>query len=49
MKKEYLKLVRLIHPDKLSADYSTEQRVLSEAVFIVVSDAFTLYRKQFDL
>ena len=39
-----MKLVRLIHPDKLSPTCALEQRVIAEAVFIVVSEAFEAYR-----
>jgi hypothetical protein len=40
-----MKLVRQIHPDKLARDCPNDQKVLAEAVFVVVSESFDSYRK----
>jgi len=51
VKKIYLKVMRLIHPDKLplGEEISTESRLLMERVFILLTEKYDIYRKAHDL
>ena len=44
VKKAYMKAVRLIHPDKLSATIDIRSKVMAEAVFSIISEMYDLYR-----
>jgi hypothetical protein len=44
IKKAYMRAVRHIHPDKLPASLSLEQRVVAEAVFVVITEEYNLWR-----
>ena len=44
IKKAYMRAVRHIHPDKLPSSLSLEQRVLAEAVFVVITEEYNSWR-----
>ena len=44
VKKAYMKAVRLIHPDKLSASIDIRSKVMAESVFSILSEMYDLYR-----
>ena len=44
IKKAYMRAVRHIHPDKLPASLNLEQRVVAEAVFVVITEEYNLWR-----
>jgi len=48
IRKVYLKVVRCIHPDKLSADLDLEARMTAEQVFISLTAQYNNYKKQFE-
>mmetsp|Transcript_16347 Transcript_16347/g.24641 ORF Transcript_16347/g.24641 Transcript_16347/m.24641 type:complete len:1163 (+) Transcript_16347:260-3748(+) len=45
IKKAYMKAVRVIHPDKLSATIELEKRLLAEEAFICLNQVYDVYRK----
>eukprot|EP00597_Dinobryon_sp_UTEXLB2267_P003977 CAMPEP_0170075222 /NCGR_PEP_ID=MMETSP0019_2-20121128/12398_1 /TAXON_ID=98059 /ORGANISM="Dinobryon sp., Strain UTEXLB2267" /LENGTH=445 /DNA_ID=CAMNT_0010286053 /DNA_START=78 /DNA_END=1415 /DNA_ORIENTATION=+ len=49
IKKAYLKVIRLIHPDKVPPDLAIESKALLEGVFIVLQEKYDLYRKANDI
>ena len=44
VKKAYMKAVRFIHPDKLSASVTNETKILAEAIFVFLSSVYEVYR-----
>ncbi len=44
IKKQYMKIVRVIHPDKLPSTTTLEQRVLIEAIFIILSESYESWK-----
>jgi hypothetical protein len=40
VKKSYLRVIRVLHPDKVQASASLEQQVLSRCVFAALSEAY---------
>ena len=49
VKKEYQRIVRIVHPDKLAAEYSFEQKLHAEAVFVVLADAYETFKNIYNL
>lgn len=47
VKKMYMKVIRLLHPDKLSNKLDLETRLLADAVYRQLSDVYMVYRKAF--
>lgn len=44
IKKGYMRVVRIIHPDKLSASLDLEQKILAEAIFVALSASYEMFR-----
>ena len=44
IKKAYIKAVRHIHPDKLTATLTLQQRMMAEAVFVVITEEYNSWR-----
>lgn len=40
-----MRVVRLIHPDKLSAELDKESICMAERVFILMTEKFDIYRR----
>ena len=47
VKKMYMKVIRLLHPDKISNKLDLETKLLADVVYRQLSDIYMAYRKAF--